>query len=185
MPHIDNITFVTGNANKLREVQAILSPAGINIRSESLDLPELQGTLTQVSSEKARTAANLLKCPVLTEDTSLCFTAMNGLPGPYIKWFMQGLGHEGLNRMLVGFDDKSADAVCTFAYCEPGKEPVVFEGRTRGKIVPARGPTTFGWDAVFQPAGFEETYAEMDKDIKNTISHRYLSLQKVLDFLKA
>ena len=45
--------------------------------------------------------------------------------------------------------------------------------RLQGKIVPARGPTDFGWDPVFQPDGFEQTYAEMDKAVKNTISHRY------------
>jgi hypothetical protein len=54
----------------------------------------------------------------------------------------------------------------------PGAEPAVFVGRTEGRIVPARGPPDFGWDPVFQPDGFEATYAEMDKDVKNTISHR-------------
>ena len=53
---------------------------------------------------------------VMVEDTCLCFNAMHGLPGPYCKWFLQKLGHDGLNRMLVGFDDKSAYAQCTFAY---------------------------------------------------------------------
>ena len=52
----------------------------------------------------------------MVEDTCLCFNAMHGLPGPYCKWFLQKLGHDGLNRMLVGFDDKSAYAQCTFAY---------------------------------------------------------------------
>ena len=54
----------------------------------------------------------------------------------------------------------------------PGAEPQVFVGRTEGQIVPSRGHTTFGWDPVFQPEGFQETYAEMDKSVKNTISHR-------------
>ena len=58
---------------------------------------------------------------------------------------MQEIGHDGLNKMLVGFEDKSAQAVCTFAYCEgPGHEPIIFQGRTSGKIVPPRGPATFG-----------------------------------------
>jgi inosine triphosphate pyrophosphatase len=54
----------------------------------------------------------------------------------------------------------------------PDAEPITFVGRTEGAIVPARGPADFGWDPVFQPDGFQETYAEMNKDIKNTISHR-------------
>lgn len=52
----------------------------------------------------------------MVEDTSLCFNACGGLPGPYIKWFLAKLGHDGLNRMLVGFEDKTAYAQCIFAF---------------------------------------------------------------------
>ena len=54
----------------------------------------------------------------------------------------------------------------------PDDEPHLFSGRTHGKIVPARGDPGFGWDPIFQPDGFDETFAEMDKTVKNTISHR-------------
>ena len=61
--------------------------------------------------------------PVMVEDTCLCFNALGGLPGPYIKWFLDGTGHEGLNKMLEGFEDKSAYAECVFSFCAgPGKE---------------------------------------------------------------
>lgn len=54
--------------------------------------------------------------------------------------------------MLVGFPSKKATAICTFAYSAgPGSEPILFEGKTEGVIVPARGPTNFGWDPVFEP----------------------------------
>ena len=56
----------------------------------------------------------------MVEDTSLCFNAYGGLPGPYIKWFLKNLGHDGLNSMLAGFDDKTAYAQCIFAYT-PGE----------------------------------------------------------------
>jgi inosine triphosphate pyrophosphatase len=59
----------------------------------------------------------------------------------------------------------------------------VFVGRTDGKIVDARGPSDFGWDPVFQPEGHEETYAEMDKAVKNSISHRYRALEKFRAFI--
>lgn len=58
---------------------------------------------------------------VMVEDTCLCFNALQGLPGPYIKWFLQKLGHDGLNRMLAGFDDKTAYALCVFAYSPGGR----------------------------------------------------------------
>ena len=58
--------------------------------------------------------------------------------------------------------------------CEagPGVEPKLFVGRTEGRVVPARGPAAFGWDPIFEPEGFQETYAQLDKAVKNTISHR-------------
>ena len=90
------------------------------------------------------------------------FHALNGLPGPYIKDFLGHVGHDGLNRMLAGFDDKSATALCTFAFCAgPEAEPILFEGKTLGRIVPARGPANFGWDPIFEVDGMHKTYVHV------------------------
>lgn len=126
----------------------------------------------------SRARRKLIGCErtVDAQDTALGFEALGGLPGPYIKYFMKSVGHEGellqlptpenernliplppssytgLNNMLAGFPSKRATAICTFAYSAgPGTEPIIFEGRTEGKIVPARGPSNFGWDPVFEP----------------------------------
>lgn len=176
------LVFVTGNEHKLKEVQEILSSGGhpIEIESQSLDIPEIQGTTQEIARDKCQRAAQMVGGPVITEDTALCYAALDGLPGPYIKHFMTAVGHEGLNNILTGFPTKAAWALCTFAYCPgPEAEPVTFEGRTDGSIVPARGPKTFGWDAVFQPDGAEMTYAEMPKEKKNQLSHRYKALEKL------
>ena len=87
----------------------------------------------------------------------------------------------GLYRLLHGYEDKSAYALCQFAYFsgKKGDEVKLFTGKTNGVIVEPRGPRTFGWDPVFQPEGFEKTYAELPKEIKNTISHRYKALDQV------
>lgn len=196
---MSTITFVTGNANKLKEVIQILSNNSQDstssndsnntvgkfiITNKSIDLDEVQGTIEEVTIHKAKAAAEAINGPVLVEDTCLGFKAYNYLPGPYIKWFVQSVGLDGLVKMLEGFEDKSARAICTFGYCEgPGKEVEIFQGITEGKIVSSRGPTNFGWDSVFEPIGFEQTYAEMDKSVKNTISHRFRALDKVRDFL--
>lgn len=180
------ITFVTGNAKKLEEVIAIL---GTNfpykVVNAKLDLPELQGEINEISIKKAKEAAKCIKGPVIVEDTSLCFNAMKGLPGPYIKWFLDKLQPEGLHKMLMGFEDKTAIAVCTFAY-HPGDSPddkvLLFQGRTDGVIVEPRGRRDFGWDPVFQPDGYNVTYAEMPKEEKNKISHRYRALKKMQDY---
>ncbi|KAA1136788.1 nucleoside triphosphate pyrophosphohydrolase ham1 [Puccinia graminis f. sp. tritici] len=68
--------------------------------------------------------------------------------------------------MLQGFSSTEATALCTFAYCEPGKEPILFEGATEGNIVPARGPTNFGWDPIVEVSGTGMTYAEMPAEQK-------------------
>lgn len=95
------------------------------------------------------------------------------------------MGLQGLHTLLVGFNDFSADASCCVALkVAADKEVEVFEGRTAGIIVPPRGPMTFGWDACFQPDPFTETYAEMDKEIKNTISHRYKAFAMLKDYLE-
>ncbi|KAF8165861.1 inosine triphosphate pyrophosphatase-like protein [Crassisporium funariophilum] len=188
MPPSKTLVFVTGNANKLKEVKYILSQGGasIEIESQSLDIPEIQGTTQEVAMDKCRRAAELIGGPCITEDTALCYVALNGLPGPYIKYFMASIGHEGLNNLLVGFPTKAAEAVCTFAYSAgPGTEPIVFEGRTDGTIVPARGPKVFGWDAVFEPLGTGLTYAEMPVDQKNKLSHRYKALEKLQAYLQS
>jgi inosine triphosphate pyrophosphatase len=92
---------------------------------------EIQGTSEEVAKDKCRRAAEIIQGPCITEDTGLVFNAMGDLPGPYIKWFLGSLGLDGLNKMLVGFEDKTAYASCTFAYSAgPGSEPILFEGRT-------------------------------------------------------
>ncbi|CAM6018144.1 unnamed protein product [Sphagnum balticum] len=173
------VTFVTGNAKKLEEVKMILGQS-IPFQSLKLDLPELQGEPEDISKEKARLAAREIGGPVLVEDTCLCFNALKGLPGPYIKWFLLKTGHEGLNNLLAAYEDKSAYALCVFSLAlGPDSEPITFSGRTEGKIVPARGPNNFGWDPVFQPDGYDLTFAEMQKEEKNEISHRRRALDKV------
>lgn len=185
--HSPSVVFVTGNKKKLEEVVSILSAdqeLPFTLTSRKIDLPELQGEPEEISKEKCRLASLEVGGPVIVEDTSLCFNALQGLPGPYIKWFLEKLGHVGLNKLLAAYEDKSAFAQCIFAYSAGADSvPTVFVGRTEGSIVEARGPTDFGWDPVFEPLGFDKTYAEMDKAVKNSISHRYRSLLKLKEHL--
>eukprot|EP00033_Pygsuia_biforma_P001293 GCRY01001462.1.p1 GENE.GCRY01001462.1~~GCRY01001462.1.p1 ORF type:complete len:201 (+),score=36.28 GCRY01001462.1:97-699(+) len=186
------VTFVTGNANKLLEVKELIKShdAHIELKNEKVDLPELQGEPEEIAKEKCRIAAKAVNGPVIVEDTCLCFNSLQGLPGPYIKWFLEKLGHEGLNNLLAAYEDKSAYAMCIFSFCVgPGIEPKIFVGKTQGKIVPARGPNYFGWDPVFEPTEGDEdslglTYAEMGRDKKHKISHRFKALSQLVQFFK-
>ena len=120
---------------------------------------------------------------MIIEDTCLCFNALGGMPGPYIKWFLSALGPDGLPRLLADFEDKSANAVCMFGYADSLENVNVFEGKTAGQIVCPKGPRDFGWDPIFQPDGYSQTYAEMDKNEKNKISHRFRALEKLKCYL--
>lgn len=85
--------------------------------------------------------------------------------------------------MLDGYEDKSAYAQCIFAVAiNPNADPRIFVGRTYGKIVPPRGDAAFGWDPIFLPDGYDETYAEMSIETKNKISHRAAALDRLKDF---
>eukprot|EP00922_Rhytidocystis_sp_ex-Travisia-forbesii_P039300 GHVS01058469.1.p2 GENE.GHVS01058469.1~~GHVS01058469.1.p2 ORF type:complete len:103 (+),score=14.02 GHVS01058469.1:331-639(+) len=97
------------------------------------------------------------------------------------------MGVANLPRLLADFEDKSAVARCVFAYCdETTPSPLLFEGITEGSIVAEpRGPQNFGWDPIFVPDGFEQTYAEMESSVKNSISHRYRALEKLKAHLTA
>ena len=179
------LVFVTGNENKLKEVVHILGGNfPWSVVSRKVDLPEYQGEPDDISIEKCKIAAKEIKGPVIVEDTCLCFNALGGMPGPYIKWFLDKLKPEGLYKLLTGWNDKSAYALCTFAYStgNPNDEIKLFRGKTHGKIVEPRGPRTFGWDPCFQPDDYDKTYAEMESSVKNKISHRGRALQELKDY---
>jgi inosine triphosphate pyrophosphatase len=186
------ITFVTGNAKKLEEVKRILgldsedSDLPYHLLNEKIDLPELQGDPLDVAREKCRLAAKRIEGAAIVEDTSLCFNALNGMPGIYIKWFLDSCGHDGLNRMIADYDDKSAYAQTVVAFSPgPGHDPVLFDGRTYGKIVSARGKLDFGWDPIFEPdEGGGKTYAEMTSDEKGAISHRSRAFVQTREYLR-
>lgn len=169
---------------KLKEFQDIVKGV-LTVDSVKVDLPELQGYSEDIAKKKAKAAFDIVKKPVIVDDTSLCFDCLNGLPGPYIKWFLDSVGHEGLVKMTKGFDNNSAYAQTIFAYCYDAEaEPILFKGVTKGKIVMPRGENNMGWDPVFEPEGFGKTYAEMDKEEKNKISQRFLAAEKLIEYFK-
>ena len=90
------VYFVTGNPNKLKEFTQIIGEVSVyEFQSKSIDLPEYQGEPEEIAIAKCKEALEIAKAPVLIEDTSLCFNALGGLPGPYIKWFLDKLKPEG------------------------------------------------------------------------------------------
>lgn len=88
--------------------------------------------------------------------------------------------------MLNAWDDKTAKAICTLAFTESVEsEPIVIQGIMEGTIVEPKGPCDFGWDPIFQPKGYNITYAEMPKVTKNTISHRNKAVNALRELLES
>ena len=107
------------------------------------------------------------------------------MPGPYIKHFLEALGPEKLHCMLTGFPTNQAEAVATLGYSKgPGTEPILFQGRTRGKIVRARGTLQYGWHACFEYDGTGQTFAEMEDQEKHEVSHLGKALAKFVAWLE-
>ncbi|KAB2571859.1 Inosine triphosphate pyrophosphatase [Lasiodiplodia theobromae] len=176
------LNFITSNRNKLAEATAILRGC-VELRSQSVDVLEIQGTPRDIAADKCRRAAIAVNGPALVEDTALEFHALNGMPGPYIRPFFSAVGNDGLRNLLAAYEDKSATSICTLAYCQgPGEEPVIFEGRCTGTIVPPRGSNGFAYDPIFEHEG--QTFAEMDPTFKNQVSDRYRALQKLREWLE-
>ncbi|PYH94885.1 Maf/Ham1, partial [Aspergillus ellipticus CBS 707.79] len=176
-----NLIFVTGNKHKISEVNAILGDI-VTLQPNPLDLHEIQGTLEEITREKCRLAAEKIGGPVLVEDSALEMHALNRLPGPYVKAFVDTVGNEGLCKILDPYKDKAAEAVCTLGYSSgSGAEPILFQGRLVGRIVPSRGISSFGWEPIFEFDG--ETLAEMSHHKKNGLSHRFKAVSKFREWL--
>lgn len=157
-----SVTFITGNQNKIDFMQKHL---GMAFRHQKLDLEEIQSMeLKEISEYKARQAYEAIRSPVLVEDVGLYCKGMGGLPGPFVKWFLETIGPEGICRLANATDDSSAEAAIVFTYFD-GREFKFFEGKAAGRIASGpRGRLGYGWDAAFIPDGSDKTYGEMDDE---------------------
>jgi XTP/dITP diphosphohydrolase len=153
--------LVTGNAGKIAEARLAL---GAELEAVEVDLPEIQSLdYREVLRGKANEA---------WQQAGLDLTALNGFPGPLVKWMLQAVGAEGLARTAAALGDVRAAARCFLLY-KDGDREVVAEGRTEGTLVlPGRGVHGFGWDPVFLPDGSALTFAELTGAEKGAVSHR-------------
>ncbi len=176
------LQFITGNKNKLEEVQAMIP----EVEQLDVDLPEVQDIDPQVIiSSKLQEAFKHHDGEFIVEDTSLYFDGLNGLPGPLIKWFLKALGLDGLANLAIKLGNTKVTAKTIIGYAKSKDSIEFFEGAVDGQIVSPRGETRFGWDPIFLPNGYEKTYAEMSPEEKNSMSHRHKAVSKLAEHLKS
>tara|TARA_Y100000034_G_C6594139_1_gene258212 strand:- start:3 stop:536 length:534 start_codon:yes stop_codon:yes gene_type:complete len=170
--------FITGNQNKLREVQAIIP----DVEGVDMDLPEIQSLDPQkIITEKLKEAVKEKEGEYFVEDTSLYLECLNGFPGPLIKWLLERLGKEGIAELVSNYENNNVVAKTVIGYSN-GKDIHFFIGEIKGKIVTPRGESDFGFDPIFEFNG--RTFAEMTAEEKNKISHRKQALMKFKEFLE-
>lgn len=184
--------FATNNAYKLEEVSAILkdkvellSMKDINC---SVDIPETADTLEGNALIKARYIFKNYHSDCFADDTGLEVEALKGAPGVYSARYA-GDAHNSEANMkkllqdLEGIENRKAQFRTVFALIIDGKEHL-FEGIIKGEIIKnRRGTSGFGYDPVFVPEGYTQTFAEMGNELKNKISHRALATHKLCKFL--
>lgn len=152
-----NIYFVTGNARKFEAAKIGLESPEITLVQEDIDTPEIQSeNVEDVGKYKAKWAAEKLGKPVIVADGSVYFHALNGFPGPFIKFINKWLTAEDMLNLMRDKTDRAIDFIECLAYCEPGEEPVVFMNIWRGRAAYEAGPE--GWspiNQVFIPEGYD------------------------------
>jgi XTP/dITP diphosphohydrolase len=203
------LVIASHNQGKVREIAALLGPYGIEpVSAAELDLPEPEETGTNFIDNadlKARAAADLSGMVALADDSGLCVEALGNRPGIFsARWALAEDGHvpadddaghiEGdrdfgraMQRVQAELEalgpeaSRNAHFVCALAVCWPDGRSEWFEGRVDGTLVwPPRGQNGFGYDAMFVPAGGEQTFGEMDADAKHAISHRADAFRKLV-----
>jgi len=190
----EKLVAATHNAGKAREIEALLGGRFTVISAGSLNLPEPEETEVSFTGNailKARHAAKASGTVSLADDSGLSIDALNGDPGIYsARWagpykdFERAM--EIIHLKLDQAKAQTPDAftpraffTCALAVAWPAGHAAVFEGRIYGQIVKPRGDKGFGYDPIFQPDGHEVTFAEMDPDTKDALSHRHLAFEQL------
>ena len=153
------ITYVTGNWYKIMCARSILERLGFEVDNIKMETTEIQANnVEDVAMYSAKEASDKLKCDVLKNDTGLYVEALGGFPGPYTHYVDEKLGEDGLLKLLKGVDNRNACFIEAFAYCEYGKDPVVFKSITKGRIATEKsGIYGWSWDFIFIPDGYDKT----------------------------
>ena len=189
------IVVATANAHKLKEIREILRDLPVEILSLA-DFPEIPpieetgSTFHENALIKARTVYQMTGLLTLADDSGLEVDALNGAPGVYSARY-SGREHDyaANNRKLmeeirrIPPEERGAQFRCVVAIVGTKGEHIV-EGVVRGHIIPElRGSGGFGYDPLFVPEGYQQTYAELGETVKNQISHRARAFRKAREFL--
>ncbi len=179
-----NIYFLSSNEHKIKEVQSILECENISVLPVKEKIREIQSSdMTEIATDKVIKAFVNIGRPVIVEQTGLLLKDIGNLPGGLTQVFWDSLEADLFSRYFSATETGNVIAKTVLAYCD-GKQIVTFEGEIEGVVVNSpRGNRDFQWDCIFQPNGYDQTFAEMG-DMKNDISMRRIALEKLRKYLE-
>jgi XTP/dITP diphosphohydrolase len=191
------IVLSTDNKNKVREIKSILKDLSFEVISKSeaglsdIEVEETESTLSGNALLKAKAISEKTKGIVLADDTGLFVEALDGEPGVYSARYAGEDGNDKKNReklleKLKNSKNRKAKFVTSIAIVFEGGNTEIIEGECRGVITEAEiGTNGFGYDSIFVPEDYEETFAELGNEVKNRISHRAKALEKLKERLES
>lgn len=192
------IVAATQNLHKLREISQITSQFGMELVPMKellgeLDIEENGETCRENSLTKSRTVCRLTGKAAIADDSGIAVDFLGGAPGVHSARYAGGHGDDVANRRkilaeMVGvpMKDRTAHFICVISYVHPDGTEIVAEGIVPGLIsLEERGTGGFGYDSIFIPDGYDNTFAEMPQEVKNTIGHRALALKKLHEEFEA
>ncbi|MFQ6105846.1 MAG: XTP/dITP diphosphatase [Candidatus Hydrothermarchaeaceae archaeon] len=173
------VYFLTSNKHKFAEVQEIFYSYGIDVVWKKGGYTEIQADRLEKVVKKA--LEDMQGC-VIIEDAGLFIRALNGFPGVYSSYTLETLGNGGILKLMDGIKDRRAEFVSIAGFKD--RKVKLFKGIVKGNISHnARGRSGFGYDPIFIPAGYKDTFAE-NFELKKKISHRKKSMEKLIYYLK-
>lgn len=173
------VYIVTHNQHKFAEASAVLREFGIELRQIRAKKLEVQDEdVVNVARVAAEDAYGRFRVPLIVDDSGLYIDYLKGFPGPYSSYVLEKIGLNGVLRLLEGASCRRACFRTGLAYAD-GSRVVTFVGEVCGSIAyEPRGSGGFGYDPIFVPEGYDKTFAEMDMESKNRLSHRGSALRK-------
>jgi XTP/dITP diphosphohydrolase len=169
----NTVWFMTENPNKFREARSILDPQGIQIRQLRRPKIELQdSSLEKIARFAVKTASVNRPGLLLVEDSGLFIKALGGFPGPFSSYVYETIGLKGVLGLVNG-RKRGAYFQSSIAVASATLQPRTFTGIVRGSVSrKITGTSGFGYDPIFVPEGFKETFAQTSEEFKNKNSHR-------------
>ena len=188
------LVFASNNKNKIKEIQSILNGSIQILSLEEIgcheEIPETADTIEGNAVLKANYVTEKYGYDCFADDTGLEVTALNGAPGVYSARYAgeHKDSNDNMNKLLEALkneSDRSAQFKTVIALNQNGSQHL-FTGIAKGNIILNKtGNHGFGYDPVFQPENYTETFAELASEIKNKISHRAKATQQLIDFLNS